>query len=126
MRIIYHENKFKHLKLLVRDMTVLSVNQINIFQVLKCMHKGKHNSKPAIFDNTFTEIHHRYLPKIGKNNFKQPKIINKVTSFAIFSRGSKIWNNYLHEFEKTILSLNLFLNKLKNKQLESANDLAFH
>ena len=51
----------------------------------------------------FTEIHHRYPQRFG----------------------SKIWNNYLHEFEKTILSLPLFLNKLKNKPLESEDELAF-
>ena len=59
-----------------------------------------------------------------ESNFNQPKIITKTTSFAISSRQSKIWNNYLHEFEKTILILPFFLNKLKRKLVESEDELA--
>ena len=78
------------------------------------MCEAKHNLSPRIFDNTFTEIHHRYPTKFSRSNFKQPKIINKATSSVISSRGSKVWNNYLHEFEKINLSLPLFLKKFKN------------
>ena len=46
--------------------------------------------------------------------FNKPKLITKATSFAISSRRSGIWKNHLHESEKTILSLPLILNKLKN------------
>ena len=51
-------------------------------------------------------------------------LIIKVTSSVISSRGSKIWNNCLHEFEKTILSFSLIFNKLKRKLLESEDELA--
>ena len=80
------------------------------------MYKAKHN-KP--------KSHHRHLTRVSRSNFKQKKIITKATSFVISSRGSKIWKNYLHEFEKKILYLPLFLNKLKNKLLEFENKLAF-
>ena len=109
----------------MRDMNALNVYQINIFQILKFMYKAKHNLNPIVFDNTFPEIHHRYPTRFPRSNFTQPKIITKATSFAISSRGSKIWKNYLHEFEKTILSLLLAFNKLKNKLLESEDELAF-
>ena len=109
----------------MRDMNALNIYQINIFQVLKFICKAKHNLNPRVFDNTFTEIHHKYPTRFSRSDFKQPKIITKATSFTISSRGSKIWNNYLHEFEKKILSLPLFLNKLKNKLLESEDELAF-
>ena len=112
VRIIYNKDKFTHSKPLMRDMNALNVYQINIFQVLKFMYKSKHNLNPRVFDNTFTEIHHRYPTRFSRSNFKQPKMITKTTSFAISSRGPKIWNNYLHEFEKKI-SLPLFLHKLK-------------
>ena len=89
------------------------------------MHKAKRNLNPRVFDNTFTEIHHRYPTGFSRSNFNQPKLITKATRFAISSHGSKIWNNYLHQFEKKILSLPLYLNKLKNKLLESEDELAF-
>ena len=109
----------------MRDMNALNLYQINIFQVLKFMYKAKYNLNPRRFDNTFTEIHHRYSTRFSRNNYKQSKIITKAASFVISSRGSKIWNNYLHEFGKTILSFPLFLNNFKNKLLESEFELAF-
>ena len=124
VRIIYNKDKFTHSKPLMRDMNALNVYQINIFQVLKFMYKSKHNLNPRVFDNTFTEIHHGYPTRFSRSNFKQPKIITKTTSFAISSRGPKIWNNYLHEFEKK-WSLPLFLHKLKIKLLESEDELTF-
>ena len=113
MCIIYNNDKFTHSKPLMRDMNALNVYQINIFQVLKFMYKSKHNLNPRVFDSMLIEIYHGYPTRFSKSNFKQPKIITKTTSFTISSCGPKIWNNYLHEFEKTILSLLLFLHKLK-------------
>ena len=89
------------------------------------MYKAKHNLNARVFHNTFTEIPHRYPTRFSRSNFKQPKIITKATSFVISSHGLRIWNNYLHEFEKKILSFPLFLNKLKNKLLESEDELIF-
>ena len=114
VRMIYNKDQFTHSKPSMRDVNALNIYQINNFQVLKFMYKAKHNLNPRVFDNTFTEIHHRYPTRFSRSNFKQPNIITKATSFVISSRGSKIWNNYLHEFERKILSLPLFLNKLKN------------
>ena len=98
--IIYNKDKFSHSKPLMRDMNVLNVYQINIFQVLKFMYKSKHKLNRTVFDNTLTEIHHQYPTRFSRSNFKQPKIITKTTNFAISSRAPKIWNNYLLDFEK--------------------------
>ena len=107
------------------DMNALNVHQKNIFHVLKFMYKAKHNLNPRVYDNIFTGIHHRYPTRISRSNLKQPKIITKVTSFVISSRRSKIWNNYLHKFEKALLSLPLFFSKLENKLLKPEDELAF-
>ena len=52
-------------------------------------------------------------------------MITKATSFVISSLGSKIWNNYLHEFEQMILFLPLPLNKFKKILLDPEYDMAF-
>ena len=62
VRILYNKDnkdKFKHSKPLMRDVNALNVYKTNIFQVLKFMYKAKRNLNPRVFDNTFTEIHHR-------------------------------------------------------------------
>ena len=87
------------------------------------MYKSKNISNSRAFDNMFTKIHHRYPIRFSRRNFKQPKIITKTTSFAISFRGPKIWNNYLHEFQKK--KMPLFLHKLEIKLLESEDELAF-
>ena len=84
----------------MRDMNTLNVYQTNIFQVFKFMYESKHTLNSRVFDNTFTEIHHGYPARFSRSNFIQRKTITKTNSFAISSRGPKIWNNYLHEFEK--------------------------
>ena len=109
----------------MRDMNVLNVYQKIYFEVLKFMCRAKHNLNPRVFDSTFIEIIHRYATRFFGSNFKQPKVITKATSFSISSGGSKIWNNYLPEFGKTILSLPLIFDKLKNKLLEFEDELAF-
>ena len=66
------------------------------------MYKAKHNLNPRVFNYTFTEINQGYPIRFSRSNFKRPKLIHKASSFAIPSRGSKIWNNCLYEFEKKI------------------------
>ena len=56
--------------------------------VLKFLYKAKHNLNPRVFDDKFTEIHHRYPTRFSRGNFKQPEIITKATKFAISSGGS--------------------------------------
>ena len=109
----------------MRDMNVLNVYQINVFQTLRFMYKTKYNLNPRVFDDMFNEIHHIYATRFSRNNFEQPRTITKTTSFAISSRGPKIWNSYLQESEKMILSLPLFLSELKKRLLESEDELTF-
>ena len=124
MRIIYNKDKFIHTKPLMRYMKALNVSQINIFQVLKIMYKSKHNLNLKGFGNTFTENHQGYPARFSRSNFKQPKMIIKTTTFGISSRGLKIWNNYLHEFEKKKIFA-FISSKIEIKLLESEDELAF-
>lgn len=71
---IIHNKKITHWKPRMRDMNVLNVNQINIFQDIKLMYKVKHNLIRSVFDNTFTTIHQRYPTRFSRTNFEQTKI----------------------------------------------------
>ena len=102
-------------------MNVLSVCQVRIHQILWFMYKVKDNLH---FANTFKEIHHKYPTRYSKTNFEKSKTI-KSTSFVIFSCGPHIWSNFLEISEKAVLSLLLFLTKLKSKPLESQSELCF-
>ena len=56
----------------MRDMKGWDVYQI-FFRFLKFMCKAKHNLNPRVFDNTFTEIYHKYQTRFSRSNFKQRK-----------------------------------------------------
>ena len=44
----------------MQKMNALNVYQINIFQILRFMHKHKLNKNPKIFANLFNKIDHKY------------------------------------------------------------------
>ena len=106
-------------------MNVLNVYQINIFYILTCMPEVKHNSNPWYFANAFKKIQQKYPQDILKAILKNQKTTTKATSFAIFSCGPLIRNNYLEYNEKSVLSLPSFCKKLEIKLLNSENELCF-
>ena len=80
-RYIYHEEPRTHAKPLMQKMKALNVFQINIFQVLVFMFKVKNKLSPTIFSNSFEHIEHNFQTRFRQNNFRNPKIITKRTSF---------------------------------------------
>ena len=90
----------------MRDIKALNVYQLNIFQVLKFILriKQKIRQTPETLMRHLTRRHltvnHNYPTHFSKTSFKQPKIIAKATSFAIFFRGLYVWNSYLDDSEK--------------------------
>ena len=106
----------------MQNMNALNVYQINIFQILRFMHKHKLNTNPRIFENLFSQIEHRYPIRHSKNDYKQPKLKMKTTSFAITYRGPYLWNKYLDDSEKNIFSTALFSSTVKRKLLNAENE----
>ena len=123
-RIIHNESKYVHSKPLMQKMNALNVYQINIFQILRFIHKHKLNKNPKIFANSFNKIEHKYLTKCSRNN-KQPKLKTKNTSFAINYRGPYLWNKCLDDKKKVILPMPLFSSIIKRKLLDAENEISF-
>ena len=87
------------------------------------MHKIKTNLSPRIFLDQFQTINHMQL---GTS-----EIISKSqreTNYAkhcIHERGPIIWNSFLNETKKNILSYHSFKRKIKEKIFESGEELSF-
>ena len=109
----------------MQKMNALNVYQINIFQILRFMHEHKLNKNPKIFANSFNMIEHKYPTKYSRNNYKQPKLKTKNTSFAINYWGLYLWNKCLDDNEKVILSMLLFSSIIKRKLLDIENETSF-
>ena len=67
--------------------------------------------------NSFNKIEHKYPTRYSGNNYKQPKLKTKNTSFAINYWGPYLWNKCLDDNEKVILSIPLFSSIIKRKLL---------
>ena len=101
----------------MQKMNALNVYQINIFQILRFMHKHKLNKNTKIFANLFNKKEHKYPRRYSRNNYKQPKLRTKNTSFTINYWGPYLWNKCLDDNEKVILSIPLFSSIIKRKLL---------
>jgi hypothetical protein len=118
-RIIYGKKRREHTKPLMRDMKMMNIYEINIYQHLIFMYKFTNNLTPVNFNCKFKKnINEKYFLRTNQSKFfKLPKKLNKYTEFSIAFRGPKIWNYFLKKEAKKdnmVKSLNSF--KLQAKK----------
>ena len=99
----------------MQKMHALNVYQINIFLIIRFMHKHKLNKNPKISANSFNKIEHKYPTRYSRNNYKLPKLKTKNKSFAINYWGPYLWNKCPDDNEKVILSMNFFSSIIKKE-----------
>ena len=97
----------------MQKMHALNVYQINIFLIIRFMHKHKLNKNPKISANSFNKIEHKYPTRYSRNNYKLPKLKTKNKSFAINYWEPYLWNKCPDDNEKVILSMNFFSSIIK-------------
>ena len=83
------------------------------------MFKTKQNTTPAIFQQKFKTINHKYRTKFSANNLLIPNQKLKSSRFSISARGPTIWNKFCDDGTKNITSLPIFQNTTKNKLLNN-------
>ena len=120
--IILNQDRFTHARPLLKTLNALNVYQINLLQVLLFMHKIKTNSSPRMFLHQFQTINH--ATRYSRNNFKEPKREIYYAKYCIHARGPVIWNSFLNETEKNILSQHFFKRKIKGKIFEFEEELS--
>ena len=100
-----------------------------MYQVLLFMHKIKTKSLLRIFIYQFQATNHKhgtpYSTWYSRNNFKEPKRKTNYSKHCIHARGLVIWNSFLNETEKNILSQHFFKRKIEEKVFKSEEELSF-
>ena len=124
-RIICNEDRYTPSKPLMKKLNILNIYQLNIYQTLSFMFKTKQNTTPAIFQQKFKTINHKYPTKFSANNLLIPNQKLKSSRFSISARGPTIWNKFCDDGTKKITSLPLFQNTTKNKLLNLDNEISF-
>ena len=117
--IIFNQDRFTHARPLLNTLNALvNVYQKDLLQVLLFMRKIKTNSSHRIFLHQFQTINHKYATRYSRNNFKEPKKETNYAKYCIHARRPVIWNSFLNETEKNILSQHFFKRKIKEKVFE--------
>ena len=98
-------------KQIMKELCILNIHQLNIYNILNLMFKVKNGSIPDTFQNRFYLISHDYLTKNSIHNFKEPMFNLKITNFAMSSRGPRLWNKILDNNTKAFTSSSLFQKK---------------
>ncbi|XP_065681553.1 uncharacterized protein LOC136095202 [Hydra vulgaris] len=95
-RIIYFKNKREHAKPIMKDVKIMDVFKINIYQHLIFMYQFNNNLSPTNFTNKFEiNINENYYLRANiSNTYKLPQNLNKYTEYSIAYRGPNIWNRY--------------------------------
>ena len=117
-RLIYKKKKYDHAKPLMKDMRMMSIYEINIYQHLIFMYKYNNSLIPKTFNNKFTKnVNNNYSLRINQlNTYKLPRIRSKYSEYGIAYRGPKLWNTFQKtKHLNTVKSLNSFKFLIKNE-----------
>ena len=123
-RIIFNEDRMTHARPLMKQLNILNIYQLNIYQMLTLMFKTKQRLAPNIFFDKFKTINHSYPTTYSTNNFTVPKQQLKISNFCISTRGPTIWNNFLNNKIKSLTSLSMFQKAVKNQLFCYENEIS--
>ena len=105
------------LRLLMKEINILNVYQINVIKHLLFMFKVKNSITLSALNQVFSLINHLYSTRFPDNSFKICDFNLKLVCFVIGFRGPTIWNKFLMKNEKSYTSIDVFRNKIKEKNL---------
>ena len=125
VRIIMNKDTYADTRPLMKDLNILNIYQMNLFQILLFMFKSKNETNPRVFKSKFAVINHRYPTRYSTNNLKIPTTRLRKTDFSITCRGPSLWNKIPTTEIKNITSMQTFQTKLKYLLLNIENETEF-
>ena len=118
-RLISNQPRLAPSQPLMKNLNILNIYQLNLYQTLSFMYKVKNTLTPAIFQDIFKIPHHMYETRAAELNFSTTNPTNRQSSFSILHRGPKLWNTLLNQDSKQAVTLKAFQNVLKIKLFDS-------
>lgn len=117
IRMITNSPRMAHSQPLMAENKILTVHNINTYQVMCFMYKQTKNDIPTCFADNFTKIEHKYETRFSQNAFYEDDRCGRFSRFNIKNRGPHIWNTFENEI-KNSRSIAIFKQKIKNKLLK--------
>ena len=118
-------NRYTNARPIMTTNRILNVYQLNIYQISLFMFKYHNSMTPKVFNGHFSKITHRYPTRHSFSNLKIPWTKLRLTDFSITCRGPRIWNAFLTDTLKNSKTLTKFKSSIKQKLLNSDNELTY-
>ena len=91
-RIIYFKDRYTNAKPLLRDMGVLNIYELNIFNILCFMYKCKYNLNPPMFQDLYKIKQENKYTLRDSGCLFEPLCRTEFSKFSINYRGPFLWN----------------------------------
>ena len=73
-RIIYNEDRYSPSKPLMKNLNILNIYQLNIYETLNFMFKANTDETAIIFQKKIKKPHHKYPTNVSRNNLIIPHV----------------------------------------------------
>ena len=95
------------------------------------MYKFKNNQTPNKFNDIIKKPIHQYPIQFSKDNFSAKKFSLRGTKYSVSIRGSKIWNEFITNKQKTLETHRMFKKKtnlhyLKLKMEKTISEMSYN
>jgi hypothetical protein len=127
VRVINFKNRLSHTKQLFKEMNILNVYQLNVFNILCFMFKCRENLSPTVFKNVYNLKQKNKYNLRTNNTLVAPFCQQKKDQFFVSYRGPYLWNKIVSpNFDFSIkMTYALFKQKLKKIILLLENILIY-
>ena len=125
-RIISNADRYAPTAPIFSQLRILSVYEINLYQILLFMGKSHLNLSPRVFKNQFIPVTSKYQTRYSQKTIKIPNILNQTNRYSIRYRGPYMWNTFLNSDQKNNLTAKNIQSQLKQILLKYEKDLIPH
>ena len=103
----------------------LNIYTLNVLSIAVFTYQIRNKTGPLTFSESSERICRGYPTKFSQFNYKIPKTKLSKCKFRISCKGPSIWNNFLQNPEKEIVSFPFFKSKLKLKVYFFTNEITY-
>ena len=123
VRVIAGAKYLAHTSPIFKELKILNMNNIYVYNLLLIMYKHHHNKLPAIFDPFFVRFNelHSYGTR-HSDHLRAPEQTNARSTHSVRSRGYKIYNYFVTRLDFNV-EISSFKRQAKSYLLD--NDISF-
>jgi len=120
LRVINQKDRMAHTDPLFKEMKILNIFALNVFQTLCLMYKCREQQGPPVFHDVFKiKSHGKYSMRTSQKTVVQPFSFRNYELFSFRYRGPRLWNQIVAKSNDLLASKRIFSFKTNFKKLLS-------